>query len=62
MRAVTEMLYKKDQNEIELNTGYHYLVLLKLPYFDSTKMLVVDDMHNLFLGTSWKVFTDSRQS
>ena len=44
---------KKDQHEeIESSTGYRYSVLLQLPYFDSTRMLVVDGMHNLFLGTA----------
>jgi len=43
---------KKDQHNIESNTGYRYSVLLKLLYFDSTRMLVVDPMHNLFLGTA----------
>ena len=40
----------KDQHEIESSTGYCYSVLLKFPYFDTTRMLVVDGMHNLFLG------------
>lgn len=43
---------KKDQHEIESSTGYRYTVLLQLPYFDTTRMLVVDGMHNLFLGTA----------
>lgn len=43
---------KKDKHDIESNTGYYYSVLLKLPYFDSTRMLIVDPMHNMFLGTA----------
>ncbi|KAF9472474.1 hypothetical protein BDN70DRAFT_766116, partial [Pholiota conissans] len=32
------------------NSGLRWSELLRLPYFDPTKMLVVDPMHNLFLG------------
>lgn len=42
---------KKDRVDLESSTGYRYSVLLELPYFDSTRMLVIDPMHNLFLGT-----------
>ena len=31
--------------------GCRYLVLLELPYFDPCRMLVIDSMHNLFLGS-----------
>ena len=36
----------------ESESGCRYSVLLKLPYFDAPRMLVVDPMHNLFLGTA----------
>lgn len=42
---------KKDREDIESSTGYRYSVLLELPYFDSTRMLVIDPMHNLYLGS-----------
>ena len=35
----------------ESQLGCRYSVLMKLPYFDPIKMLVIDPMHNLFLGT-----------
>lgn len=37
---------------IESTTGYRDTKLLQLPYFDAARMLVVDPMHNLFLGSS----------
>ena len=37
---------------MESEFGCHYSVLTKLPYFDPINMLVIDPMHNLFLGTS----------
>ena len=36
----------------ENESGCRYSVLLKLPYFDTPRMLIVDPMHNLFLGTA----------
>ena len=38
----------------ENESGCRYSVLLKLPYFDTPRMLIVDPMHNLFLGTAIK--------
>jgi hypothetical protein len=38
-------------SRIESESGYRDTVLLCLPYFSPTRMLVVDTMHNLFLGT-----------
>ena len=36
----------------ESRLGCRYSVLLKLPYFNPIRMLVIDPMHNLFLGTA----------
>ena len=36
---------------IEARSGYCYTELLQLPYFDPSRMLTIDPMHNLFLGT-----------
>ena len=36
----------------ESEKGCRYSVLLQLPYFDAPRMLIVDPMHNLFLGTA----------
>jgi len=38
--------------EGESESGCRYSVLLKLPYFDAPRMLIVDPMHNLFLGSA----------
>ena len=35
----------------ESESGYRYTELLQLPYFDPSRMLTIDPMHNLFLGT-----------
>lgn len=35
----------------ESETGYRYTELLRLPYFNTSRMLTIDPMHNLFLGT-----------
>lgn len=43
---------QSEQNERESETGCRYSVLLKLSYFDAPRMLVVDPMHNLFLGSA----------
>ena len=41
-----------ERDRAESSTGCHYSVLLSLPYFDVPRMLVVDPMHNLFLGSA----------
>ena len=43
---------KTERATAESMLGVRYTVLLKLPYFDGPRMLVVDPMHNLFLGTA----------
>lgn len=43
---------KTKKSEDEIKYGCRYSVLLDLPYFDPVKMLLVDPMHNLFLGTA----------
>lgn len=43
---------KAEQVRLESALGCRYSELVKLPYFDAPKMLVVDPMHNLFLGTA----------
>lgn len=35
----------------ESESGYRYTELLKLSYFDPSRMLTIDPMHNLFLGS-----------
>ena len=36
----------------ESESGCRYSVLVKLPYFNAPRMLIVDPMHNLFLGSA----------
>ena len=43
---------------LESSSGYKYTVLLDLPYFVPWRMLVVDPMHNLFLGTAKHVLSN----
>ena len=43
---------KTERNKLESEFGCRYTVLLQLPYFDPTRMLIIDPMHNLFLGTA----------
>ena len=43
---------KTAQEEKESTFGCRYSALLKLPYFDPVKMLSIDPMHNLYLGTA----------
>lgn len=38
--------------EAESRLGCRYSELLKLPYFDAPRMLIIDPMHNLFLGSA----------
>ena len=42
---------KTEQAQKESQFGCRYSVLLKLPYFDPPRMLIIDPMHNIFLGT-----------
>ncbi|KDQ25869.1 hypothetical protein PLEOSDRAFT_1015173, partial [Pleurotus ostreatus PC15] len=39
-------------------SGLRYTELLELPYFDPTRFIVVDSMHNLFLGLIKEHFTN----
>ena len=37
-------------NSIVRNTGAKYSVLFQLPYYDAVRFVIIDPMHNLFLG------------
>jgi hypothetical protein len=41
---------KKERDKIFKETGIRWSELLRLPYWDPTRFMVVDGMHNLFLG------------
>jgi hypothetical protein len=43
---------KTEQRKEESRLGCRYSVLLELPYFHPIEMLLIDPMHNLFLGTT----------
>ena len=45
-KTQAEMIAKESSSECQ------YSVLLELEYFDSSRFLVADPMHNLFLGTA----------
>ena len=52
--AIKEILKcntKTTKKEMESKKGCRYSCLIDLPYFDATRMLCIDPMHNLFLGT-----------
>ena len=44
------MTTKSYRDDAESSSSCRYSVLLELPYFDAPRMLIVDPMHNLFLG------------
>ena len=49
---------KAEQSKIEFQTGFRNTSLLKLPYFNPSRMLVIDPMHNLLLGTAKHILKD----
>lgn len=51
VQKVQESRTKQESNTLESSEGCRYSCLLKLPYFNAPRMLTIDPMHNLFLGT-----------
>ena len=49
---------KTEQSKLVTKYGCRYSALLDLPYFDPVRMLLVDPMHNLFLGSAKHVTLD----
>ena len=47
-----ERVAKTQRSKFESQLGCRYSVLLELPYFDPVRMLLIDPMHNLFMGTA----------
>ena len=47
-KAKTKMM----RDQLESKYGCRYSVLLELSYFDPVRMLVIDPMHNLFMGSA----------
>ena len=51
VQKVCKATSKQQQAKIESTEGCRFSCLLKLPYFDPTRMLIIDPMHNAFLGS-----------
>ena len=51
VRIINRCRTKASKQKKETKFGCRYSCLLDLPYFDVTRMLCIDPMHNLFLGT-----------
>ena len=47
---------KTQREKRESEVGCRYSVLLDLPYFDPIRMLIIDPMHNMYLGTAKTIF------
>ena len=48
---------KTERQRMESELGCRYSSLLQLPYFDVVRMLIIDPMHNLYLGTAKHIFS-----
>lgn len=51
VQSIQKCKTKTKQSAAESLHGCRYSCLLDLPYFDAPRMLCIDPMHNLFLGT-----------
>ncbi|KXJ06458.1 hypothetical protein AC249_AIPGENE6290 [Exaiptasia diaphana] len=61
-RARATKKQKQKNRKIIYDTGARYTALLELPYYDANCFVVVDQMHNLFLGiakTTMKIWKDT---
>ena len=52
VKVIMQSRSKPEASKLESELGCHYSVLLELFYFDLVCMLLIDPMHNLFLGTA----------
>ena len=41
-----------ERNSLRSAHGCRYCEFLRLPYFDPIRMVIIDPMHNLYLGTA----------
>ena len=55
---IRKSVTQAEVSRIESESGYRDTVLVRLPYFSPTRMLVIDAMHNLFLGTGKHMIKD----
>ena len=51
IRSILQSKSVSEKSKLESEHGCRYSILLELPYFDPVRMLLIDPMHNLFLGT-----------
>lgn len=54
---ITKCVTKTSMVHAESSSGCRYSSLLELPYFDAPRMLCIDPMHNLFLGTGKRMIS-----
>ena len=52
VKSLEQCKTKTEKSHRELQLGCRYSELLRLPYFDPVRMLLIDPMHCLFLGTA----------
>ena len=57
VKEVMKCKTKTRRKEVESLLGCRFSCLLDLPYFDAPRMLCIDPMHNLFLGTGKHMLT-----
>lgn len=56
--ASLNLLSKRTKSDVQTSesaSGCRYSILLKLPYFHAPRMLIIEPMHNLFLGSAKRV-------
>ena len=52
VQAILKCTTKSEQQRKESEYGCRYSCLLELPYFDAIRKLIIDPMHNLYIGTA----------
>lgn len=57
-KKLSKCTTKAARQKLESGSGFRYTAFLNLPYFNPSRMLIVDPMHNLFLGTAKRVLRD----
>ena len=57
IKAILQCSTKTERKHKESEFGCRYSCLLQLPYFDVVRMLIIDPMHNLYLGTAKHLFS-----
>lgn len=50
MNKLQQCRTQGEKEALESKCGTRYSILIKLPYYDSIRMAVIDPMHNLFSG------------